>query len=347
MAESTPELLAKIDDLCRRLKESEELLNAIRKGDVDALVVSGPNGDRVYTIEGADYAYRIAVETINEGALTLTSEGIILYCNRRFAEMVHSPLEKAIGASIYDFVPAEGRAALRTLLRKAEKGELSLQAGDGILPVYLSASALNISELGEARCLVVMDLTDRKQSEEMIAAERLARSIIEQAAEGIVVCDSDGKIIRFSNAAAKICGQDLLFQSFDDVFDLRLPDSEGACERILPVYTSLQGNALLRVETTFERGDGRLLYLLMNAGPLRNAEDRIIGCVITLSDISECKRVEGTCVVLETSWGAKSRRGRLNFLWLWRSWKRPMKSFWSSMTSLSPRTWSTWRLRRA
>lgn len=292
MAEPQAEIQAKIDRLSERLKESEELLGAIRSGDVDALVITGPNGDQVYTIEGADYAYRIAVETMNEGAVTVASDGVIIYCNRRFAEMVQVSMEKVIGASIYDFVPSADRSVLRALLHNADKGEISLLKGDGLLPVYLSASALNISELDEGRAVVVMDLTDQKRSEEMVAAERLARSIIEQAAEGIVVCDSSGKIIRFSNAAASICGQNLMFKNFDEVFDLRRSNEGREDERILPASTMLQGRALLKLETTFERSDGRPFYLLLNAGPLKNSGDQIIGCVITLSDISECKRVE-------------------------------------------------------
>lgn len=283
---------AKIADLTGRLKESEELLAAIRSGDVDALVVSGPNGDRVYAIEGADYAYRVAVETMNEGALTIAADGSIIYCNRRFSEMVRSPMEKVIGSSIYNFIPAESRPAIKTLLHNHDKGEISLLAGDELLPVYLSSSALNIPEMDGARGVVVMDLTDQKRSEEMVAAERLARSIIEQAAEGIIVCDSYGKVIRFSNTAARICGLDLMFKSFDDIFDLRRSIEGEVGERVLPVFAALQGNTLLRMETIFERSDGRQFYLLLNAGPLKDSGDRIIGCVITLSDISECKRAE-------------------------------------------------------
>jgi PAS domain S-box-containing protein len=286
------DLLAEIERLRKRLKESEELLDAIHAGDVDALVVSGPEGDRIFTIEGADHAYRVLVETMNEGAVTLTSEGSILYCNSHFAEMVKTPLEKVIGATIYDFVPDEYQGTFKMILKKAGKGEMALLAGDGTRPVYLSASALQISDMEDARCLVVTDLTDQKRSEEMVAAEKLARSIIEQAAEGIVVCDSDGRIIRFSNAAARICGQDPSLQNFDDIFDLRLSKGEDDSEKIFPVSNALQGNVLLRVETSFERKDGRAFHLLLNAGPLRNAGGQIIGCVVTLSDISECKRAE-------------------------------------------------------
>jgi PAS domain S-box-containing protein len=290
---SKSEILYEVEELKSRLKEAEELMFAIHQGEVDALVISGPKGDRVFTIEGADHAYRVLVETMNEGAVTLTSDGSILYCNSRFAEMVKTPLEKVIGATIYDFVPDECQGAFKMILKKAGKGEMVLSVDGGTLPVYLSASALQISDLEDARCLVVTDLTDQKRSEEMVAAERLARSIIEQAAEGIVVCDSEGRIIRFSNAAARICGQDPSLQNFDGVFDLRLSKGEAEGEKIFPVSNALQGDVLLRVETSFERKDGRLFHLLLNAGPLRNAGGQIIGCVVTLSDISECKRVEG------------------------------------------------------
>jgi PAS domain S-box-containing protein len=288
MVKSKQDLLKENDDLRRRLKESEEVLGAIRKGDVDALVVSGPNGNQVYTIQGADYAYRVAIETVTEGAITVTSEGTILYCNRRFAEMVRRPMEKVVGASIYDFVPDDGRSALRTLLLDADKCEISLLTGDKLLPVYISASALNISELSNARSVIIMDLTDQKRSEEMVAAERLARSIIEQAAEAIVVCDAEGKIIRASRVASQILGRDPSLQNFDDLFVLRLMHGE----RIHPVHASLRGNIILKSECTYERSDGRTFYLLLNAGPLESAESRIIGCVITLSDITERKQIE-------------------------------------------------------
>ena len=80
--------LLQIEDLRMRLEEAEETLRAIRKGEVDALVVSGPQGDQVYTLKGAEQPYRVYVETMNEGAVTLGPDGTILYCNNRFAELL-------------------------------------------------------------------------------------------------------------------------------------------------------------------------------------------------------------------------------------------------------------------
>ena len=46
------------------------------------------------------------------------------------------------------------------------------------------------------------------------------------------------------------------------------------------------------MESTFELQDRQKLHLLLNAGPLKNGDDKIIGCVVTLTDITERKRVE-------------------------------------------------------
>jgi len=56
-----------LDELRRRLREAEETLNAIRDGEVDALVASGPSGEKVFTLEGAEHPYRVLVESMNEG----------------------------------------------------------------------------------------------------------------------------------------------------------------------------------------------------------------------------------------------------------------------------------------
>ena len=92
-----PSVRLELDELRRRLQEAEETLNAIRGGEVDALVVSGPSGEKVFTLEGAEYPYRVLVESMNEGAISLSNEGVILYCNSAFAQMVGVPLDQTHG----------------------------------------------------------------------------------------------------------------------------------------------------------------------------------------------------------------------------------------------------------
>lgn len=294
MTESCQDLHEENMSLRRRLKESEELLSAIHAGDVDALIVSGPAGDRVFTIEGADHAYRVLVESMREGAVTLAYDGTILYCNRSFAEMVRASLDKVIGKPISSFIVSDDQEAFKALLRGQNKGEIRIRAEDkSFLPAFISISPLQIEGSKESWSLLVTDLRERKKSEEIVASEKLARAIIEQAAEAIVVCDDQGRIIRFSNTASRISRKELLLHHFDEAFDLRISISGDVGEKISPVYEALQGSVLMRVEVQFMREDGRLFHLMLNAGPLKDAEGNIIGCVVTLTDISDCKRVEG------------------------------------------------------
>src|SRR5262249_21178404 len=77
----------------QRLREAQETLDAIRSGEVDAVVVSGPNGNHVYSLSSVDQPYRVYLERMQEGAVTISAEGVIFYCNQRFADMVKLPLE--------------------------------------------------------------------------------------------------------------------------------------------------------------------------------------------------------------------------------------------------------------
>jgi PAS domain S-box-containing protein len=152
-----------------RLEELEETLRAIRSGEVDALVVSGPEGDRVFTLEGADHPFRVMVETINEGAATLTAEGVFLYANSRLAEMVKLPLEKLIGSSLVDIVQPMHFPTLDELLEWAmkvpQKEECNLQVTGGrVLPVYLSLSPLRGTYF-QGICLIATDLTEQKRQQ--------------------------------------------------------------------------------------------------------------------------------------------------------------------------------------
>ena len=95
-----------VQSLRARLAEAEELRRAISEGDLDALVIPGPEGEMVFTLDSADHAYRVLVETMNEGTATLACDGTILYCNRHFAELLRMPLQAIIGTSIYRFIDA-------------------------------------------------------------------------------------------------------------------------------------------------------------------------------------------------------------------------------------------------
>ena len=228
MATSHPspeDLLAEIADLRNRLEEAEDTLRAIREGEVDALVVSGPAGEQIYTLKGADYSYRILIEAMNEGAGILALDGDILYANQQLSEILGAPLERLVGTRICDYVEDADRELLMALLshgwQGASKGEVSLRNRYGVIvPAYLSFRSFNLEEAPGAVCLVVTDLTQQKRQEAILAEEQLSRAIFEQAGAVILVVDPEGRILRASHEAHQICRSNLLLRHFDEVIRL-------------------------------------------------------------------------------------------------------------------------------
>jgi PAS domain S-box-containing protein len=152
------------------------MLRAIRSGDVDAVVVAGRQGPQVFTLQGAERAYRLLIESMNEGALTLTADKMILYANQCFARMVKCPLEQVIGSSFRRFLSADARATLRLLMkrmaRSGSKIQVQLNAGDGSkIPAHLSIRPLARNDSKSATFgIVVTDMTETRRNEEMLRA---------------------------------------------------------------------------------------------------------------------------------------------------------------------------------
>lgn len=173
-------------DLRTRLDEAEDTLRAIRSGEVDALVVSSMEGDQIFTLKGAELPYRVLIEDMNEGALTLAMDGVILYANRRFAEMLKTPLEKVIGSDIQTWIPPEHQGILRALMQKdthlKTRKELVLTASDGTqIPIYLSVNRLSVNGAPDYFGLVAADLTEQKKhTQAIVAAEKSARELLEE-----------------------------------------------------------------------------------------------------------------------------------------------------------------------
>ena len=159
-------LKARIHELEMRLEESEDTLEAIRRGDFDAVVVQAAGDERhIYTLQTADGPYRALIEQIQEGAFTIAADGRLLYCNRRLAELVGEPQERLIGQSLDAFVRGEDAVTLNRLLDEASfgtaRGELCIGIGDApSRPMLLSLSQLD--ENAPVLCGVLTDMTEQK-----------------------------------------------------------------------------------------------------------------------------------------------------------------------------------------
>lgn len=170
------DLQKEVDELRLQLEEAQDTIEAIRTGQIDALVVHSDKGHQLYTLKSADQTYRVFIEKMTEGAVTLNHEGLILYCNSQFARMVHLPLSQVIGLPFDQFIAAKDKKQYESLFKECWsadcKGEVSLTAGKSFTPVQLSLTTLELEE-GVSLSIILTDLTAQKATQKLLSRNNL------------------------------------------------------------------------------------------------------------------------------------------------------------------------------
>jgi PAS domain S-box-containing protein len=255
-----------------RLAEATDTLNAIQNGDVDAVLVKGTEGDQIFMLKGADEPYRVLIEEMNQGAVTLAADGSILYCNRWFADLLKRPLEEIVGFGFEAFVPPSDRPGFAALLEAGRTGsgagEFTLRAGDGgAVPLQLALGALPAGSAA-AICLIATDIRESREKEArlhrtmegLVAAEHANQRIMDHSLDVICSFDAEGRFLQVSRACETVWGYlpaELIGRPF---LDLVHPDDR---EKTIVVDRSIIGG---KPESNFEnrylRRDGSVVSIL-------------------------------------------------------------------------------------
>jgi PAS domain S-box-containing protein len=167
----TERLNEEIRDLQQELNKAKESIATFTAGNIDALVIEDTNQIlKVYTENAADKIYRILIEKMHEGAVTINDDGIILYCNSYFANLMNLPLQKVIGSNFDIFSNDASREQLNSLLEQGRKNfvkeEICLYAiGGGVIPVLMSLNALPMENYS-LLSIILTDLTSQNKTRE-------------------------------------------------------------------------------------------------------------------------------------------------------------------------------------
>lgn len=319
------QLLAENNELRYQLDEANDTIDAIRSGQVDALVVKGDEGHQLYTLKTADQTYRVFIEKMNEGAVTLNREGIILYSNSRFAAMVNEPLEKVIGIYFDTFIAEVSAAKYNEVIRDGWdndcKGEILLSSLDSKLtPCLLSCTTLDLDE-GTALSLILTDLTSQKETEwelkikndQLEEAQNIAERLNNDLEDTVRERTSDLLISRehFKLLANNIPqmtwtnlpGGEVNFynQRWFDYTGRRYGETAGwgwqqivhpdDLQKTMDVYlASLESGTVFELENRYRRWDNTYRWHLNRAVPLRDDTGAILFWVGTATDIEEQKK---------------------------------------------------------
>jgi PAS domain S-box-containing protein len=162
-------LETKIEELQHRLREAEETLRAIRTGGVDALAIQGTDGTEIYTLRTADHTYRVLIEEMNEGAVILSNDNMVLFCNSAFGKMVDVECDDVTGTPFLDYVTPSQQSEFKKYLDKSKSQSVRIEASllksnRKPTPAEISIKTVNIDGT-EVQYLVVSDISERKKAE--------------------------------------------------------------------------------------------------------------------------------------------------------------------------------------
>ncbi|MBE0676506.1 MAG: PAS domain S-box protein, partial [Bacteroidales bacterium] len=157
------QLLLENEELRQRVYEYEENLNAIRNGEIDAIVVSGDDGEKIYSITSAETRYRIIIEEMNEGTIITSKDGLITYCNSRFAKLISEPMENLVGSYFVNYLQESEQQVFIDLLQSGLKGKIvgqityNLRSGHS-LSLQLSIGPIP-ADIQNGVCIMFSDVT--------------------------------------------------------------------------------------------------------------------------------------------------------------------------------------------
>jgi PAS domain S-box-containing protein len=176
-----------------KLFEAEEVCRALRSGEVDAVVVgSADEQKRVLLMSGAYARYRQIVEDMEQGAVTVTASGEILFANHAFAGMVGQSLLDVFRTPLARYVAQEHHGRLQTLLQSR------LSTRENVVSLEGTGSPVRVSLVSSSDDFTTLLLTDVVQRQEVDEAMDTLEAIRRGAVDAFVV--GDEQVVLLENA---------------------------------------------------------------------------------------------------------------------------------------------------
>ena len=276
---------SEIADLKSRLAEAEDTLRALRSGEVDALVVDGKSGAQVFTLKSAAEPYRLLVEQMREGAMTLSLEGVVLYCNEAFADIVGQGAPRIIGSSVLNYLNERDFKHLADH-RGCRGCEMSVRRVTG---GYAAVTVSSVPLLVDGEAVISAVVTDLTEHQLRLRHEAIVNSsgvpIYSLSLDLVIENWNPGAQSLYGYTPDEIVGQ--------PVHVLCSGDDECKAFEAFAKEVALRGQALSR-DARRLRKDGSMVEVVICLAPLRTRDGNIAAYAAITHDITERKAQEKT-----------------------------------------------------
>ena len=235
-------------------------------------------------------------ESVSDGISVVDLNGAIIEANQRAVEMHgFASKDELLGRNALELVAPRDRERIAASMRKAIKEgairgvEYTLLKADGTeFPGELSSSVLrDASGNWVGHITIARDITERKQAEEALQAEKnKLQSLIDAIEDGFNIRDTDYNLIYQNEAERIICG-DHIGEKCYRVYE----GKEKVCDGC-PVEKAFKDGKSHTSERRVVMPSGEVTFWENTANPIRDAEGRIVSCLEVTRNITERKQAE-------------------------------------------------------
>ncbi len=148
-----------------------------------------------------------------------------------------------------------------------------------------------VEENSNARLVLAADITDRKRAEaELKKQQEMTRLLLENLAEGVVACDSDGNLVRFNRTAREWHGVDVLDippEQWSEYYDLYHADGETPLNLDdIPLRQAFEGAHVAGAQICIAAKGQTPRQVLCSGGPLFDEDGNKMGAVVAMHDVT-------------------------------------------------------------
>ncbi len=251
--------------------------------------------------------FHATVESAPIAMLMVDSAGAVVLVNAETEKLFGYARRELLGRGVEALVPERSRgehpqwrsrfiASPEARRMGAGRELFGLRKDGSEFPVEIGLSPVTTEE-GLFVLSAILDLTERKQMEAQLAAQRnLLETTLRQAADAIVVFDAHGKLTFVNATARRLAGLDPDGTTLD-IAPSVWGQAYNPRGRLIPLKEwagprALRGKPTSGREVRMVRPDGSSYDILISAAPLISSGREIVGAVVTYSHITDRKVME-------------------------------------------------------
>lgn len=193
-----------------------------------------------------------------------------------------------VGLEKYDQITKHGIGTVETCWQRKD---------GSIVDVLLSSTFVDVADHAKRVTFTALDITDHKQTKnDLESQQRFLKAVFDNIEEAIVICDENGTLVQFNEAARKLHGlpeQPIKPQQWSEYYNLFKADGITPLPvEEIPLYRAFTGEHVRNTEIVVATPNSSLRHLVCNGQRLKNSAGKIIGAVVAMHDDTQRRMAE-------------------------------------------------------